>query len=176
MALLSFYWCGYQLVFDTLDIYVKASTDRKIEEGQYLPSQLTTIVVDLELPYTSNWQQFEKIEGEIWVDNVPHRFVERIYKDGKMIYHCLPDIDEMKLSDARSAVASISLDLESSNQGKSAKTPAVQLKKLVSECEEMNSHHTMFEDMAARPKQFIESLRPYSSYFLTIPTPPPDLN
>lgn len=176
MALLSFYWWGYQLVFDTIDVYVKASAERKIEKGQYLPSQLTTIVVDLELPYTSNWQQFERIEGEIWVDNVPHRFVERIYKDGKMIYHCLPDMNVMKLNDARSAVASISLDVESGSQGKSTKTQDVQLKKLVSECEEMNSHHTMFEDVVARPKQFIESLRPYTSSFLTIPTPPPDLN
>lgn len=174
MALLSFYWWGYQLVFDTIDIYVKASTARKIDKGEYQPSQLTTIVVDLELPYTSNWQQFEKIEGEIWVDNVPHRFVERIYRDGKMIYHCLPDIDGIKLNDARSAVASVSLDLEPGSHSNAAKIPIVQLKKIISECEEISSGTSFFADLSIRPRYFINASRNHAKVILTIQTPPPD--
>ncbi|MEY4627938.1 MAG: hypothetical protein RLZZ595_264 [Bacteroidota bacterium] len=124
LAVLAINWLGYDLIVSIIQSKENKSFYSKIEAGDFKRDNLYEIKVDLQLPYTTDWAEFEKIRGTIVVDGVVYNFVERKYENGFMIYKCLPNHRGTELQNARDYFQSLVYDMEKQDKKEDAPKPA----------------------------------------------------
>lgn len=124
LAVLAINWLGYDLIVSIIQSKDNKSFYSKIEAGDYKRDNLYEIKVDLQLPYATDWAEFEKIRGTIVVDGVVYNFVERKYENGFMIYKCLPNHRGTELQNARDYFQSLVYDMEKQDKKEDAPKPA----------------------------------------------------
>ena len=130
-GILVFNWLGYDLVVSVMNLRINHIAEANIEKGNYDQSQLIEIKVDLQLPYSIDWTDFEKVNGTVSYHGMVFNFVERKYENGQMIYRCLPNHRGTELQHARDYFYSLVYDME--NQEKkndSAPQHSTSVKKL----------------------------------------------
>lgn len=100
VGLLSFNWFGYKLVIG----YFQKQADRRLESridiNDYDESQLMEIKVALDMPYQTNWSEFERHYGEIEVGGNIYTYVKRKVEDGFLILKCIPNAAKQKINNA----------------------------------------------------------------------------
>jgi hypothetical protein len=101
MGLLLFNWCGYRLVVDWLQQNTEARIEAVIEGKTYDPDHLLEIAVATNLPYTSDWSEWERVSGSVEVSGLHYQYVERKMEKGNMLYRCLPNVEKQNLLAAR---------------------------------------------------------------------------
>ena len=112
LGILAFNWLGFDLVVAWMNVNVNRVAQASIDEGRFNPDQLIEIKVDLELPYTTDWTNFENIKGTVSYQGVVYNFVERKYEKGQMIYRCLPNHRGTELQNARDYFYTLAYDME----------------------------------------------------------------
>ncbi len=110
LFLLLFTAAGYRLLVNFLEYHAQENLQAVIEEKTYDPASLIELSVDLGLPYLGNWQTWESVEGIVTIEGTPYQYVERILKDGKMHYRCLPNSGMERLQSARDRFMQLSYD------------------------------------------------------------------
>lgn len=130
MLILSFNWLGYDLVFSFMNRHLRDDARTNIDLGRYDATKLKEIRVDLGLPYPTDWNEFEKVNGTVTVDGVVYEFVERKYEQGQMVYRCLPNLKGTELQQTRNAWLARSVDAESSDHSGSIPVNISLFKKL----------------------------------------------
>lgn len=105
-------WLSYEQLQS--DIKLEASLDKQ----QYNDADLITITVPLSLPYISNQQNFERINGEITVNGRILKYVKRKVSDGNLILLCLPDNDKMRIESAKDDFFKYANDLVQNSHSK----------------------------------------------------------
>ena len=118
IALFLFNLFGYRILFN----YEQQQSDRKLEalldKQDYNDADLITIKVPLSLPYVSNQQNFERIDGEITVSGKILKYVKRKVSEGNLVLLCLPDHDKMRIKSAKDDFFKFANDLVQNNQPK----------------------------------------------------------
>ena len=61
IMLLAINWYGYDVILHILSKNAGKTIAADFEQGNYRPEELLEIKVDLELPYSTDWESFEKI-------------------------------------------------------------------------------------------------------------------
>ena len=173
LIVLAINWLGYDLIVDIIQSRENKSFYSKIEAGDYKKDHLYEIKVDLQLPYATDWAEFEKIRGTIVVDGVVYNFVERKYENGFMIYKCLPNQRGTELQNARDYFQTLVYDMEKQEKKEDAPKPAAAKK--------LNIEITV---LALQSQQFISThlLTAFQSFvsadkldgFGSIPSQPPE--
>lgn len=130
IAILAFNWLGYDFVVAFMNARSNQLAETKIEEGNFDTQQLIEIKVDLALPYSTDWTDFEKIKGTISYQGVVYNFVERKYENGQMIYRCLPNHRGTELQNARDYFYTLAYDLEKQESKKDSAPKQVSVKKV----------------------------------------------
>lgn len=128
-TMLAFNWLGLDLVVSWMNVKVHRIAQTSIDEGTYNPKQLIEITVDLELPYTTDWNGFESIKGTLSYQGVVYNFVERKYEKGHMIYHCLPNQRGTELQNARDYFYSLAYDMEKQEKKQDSAPKQLSIKK-----------------------------------------------
>jgi hypothetical protein len=173
LTVLAINWLGYDLIVGIIQSTENKSFYSKIEAGEYKKDHLYEIKVDLQLPYATDWAEFEKIKGTVVVGGVVYNFVERKYENGFMIYKCLPNQRGTELQNARDYFQSLVYDLEKQEKKEDAPKSAAAKK--------LNIETTI---LALQSHQFLSTthLKAFYSFlsadrldgFGSIPSQPPE--
>ena len=173
LAVLAINWLGYDLIVGIIQSKADKTFYSKIEAGDYQKDHLYEIKVDLQLPYATDWAEFEKIRGTIVVDGVVYNFVETKYENGFMIYKCLPNHRGTELQNARDYFQSLVYDMEKQDKKEDAPKPSA-AKKLNIETTvlALQAHQFISTNHATAYHNFVSAAR--LDGFGSIPTQPPD--
>ena len=118
IALFLFNLFGYRILFNyeqqQSDKHLEASLDKQ----QYNDADLIAITVPLSLPYVSNQQNFERINGEITVNGRILKYVKRKISNGNLVLLCLPDNDKMRIESAKDEFFKYANDLVQNSHSK----------------------------------------------------------
>lgn len=129
LLVLAFNWLGYELVARLLISNQRAVAQRDIDNRRYDARRLVEIRVDLGLPYGTDWEAFEAVEGVVTYQGTVYNFVERKFEKGQMVYRCLPNQRGTELQNAREYFQSLVFDLDSRDGTEQAPKPMPSVKK-----------------------------------------------
>lgn len=118
IAIFLFNLFGYRLLFN----YAQQQSDIKLEasldKNDFNEAELITLKVPLSLPYLTNQQNFERVDGEITVDGKIYKYVKRKITDGNLVLLCLPDHNKMRIESAKDEFFKYANDLVQNNNSK----------------------------------------------------------
>jgi hypothetical protein len=176
LSVLLFTAAGYRLLVNFLEHSARENLQAVIEEKTYDPEHLIELSVNLNLPYMSDWHEWEAVEGMVTIEGIPYQYVERILKGGKMTYRCLPNGGMQQALSARDRFMQLSFDFTHPSGQKSPLQTGISIKPPLPElyCLDLFSlnppvdaeflHHTLQQPFCA-----------FSNIILSVPTPPPDI-
>lgn len=118
LGILFFNWFGYRLLADILQQHADIKLEARLDQNDYDESQLFEMRVMLNLPYQTNWADFERVDGEIEIDGIHYKYVKRKVQDGQLVLLCLPNEAKMRLQTARDDFFKLVNDLQHPSQNK----------------------------------------------------------
>jgi hypothetical protein len=124
---------GYRLVFRQLENKVGTQMMAKIDRSEYDDKDLIEVKVPVNLPYQTNWQEFERYDGEIQIAGVHYSYVKRKLQNDTLILMCIPNTDKMKLFNARETFFSLVNDMQQTESGKNLPLPVKPVKIFMAE-------------------------------------------
>lgn len=122
LGILFFNWFGYRLLSDFLQQQANTQLEAQLDNNSYDESQLIEMRVTLNLPYQTNWSEFERVDGEIEIDGILYKYVKRKVENGQLVLLCLPNEAKMRLQTARDDFFKLVNDLQQSTQNKKSNT------------------------------------------------------
>jgi len=113
LTVLLFNWFGYRLVIAVMESRADQQLEAQFDENKYDESQLISIKIPVRyLPYFSNSNSFERIDGQIEIKGIQYKYVKRrIYNDSLEML-CLPNHMAMKLQTTQNEFFKFSNDLQ----------------------------------------------------------------
>lgn len=118
MWLILFNLAGYRLFFHYIQNRADAQYESALDQNDYDHSEMITVKVDLDMPYLPENTNFERVDGEITVDGVVYKYVQRKIHNGQLVLVCVPDKKKTKLRSARDEYFSIANNLVSHSNAK----------------------------------------------------------
>jgi len=85
-----------------LEHQASVSLQQKLDHDQYNNNNLVEIKVPVNLPYLSNWSNFEKYQGETEINGVLYKYVKRKLVNDTLILLCIPNQTKNELRTAQS--------------------------------------------------------------------------
>lgn len=129
-----FYSGGYRLVFDRLEAQTGDRMITRIDADAYDERDLIEVRVPVNLPYQANWPEFERYNGEVYMDGVHYNYVKRKMHNDTLILLCLPNQEKTHLLNARETFFSLVNDLQQDVPVKQAPAPVKFAKFVQTEC------------------------------------------
>lgn len=119
LGLFLFNLLGYRWVYSYLENASDKSVEQSLDRHTYSESELVLVMIPMNhLPYYSNSNQYEPVEGKIESNGVLYHFVKRrVYHDSLELW-CLPDQKTMELQTAKNDFFKLVNDLEHAGQQK----------------------------------------------------------
>ena len=125
LILFSFNSFGYRLLFD----YMQAKTDKKLEarldNHSYDDSQLMELKIPVNVAYQTSWTSYQRCDGEITINGVMYKYVERKLANDTLYLKCIPNSGKMRLEAAKNNFFKISNDLTNDNHSKKSDSKSV---------------------------------------------------
>jgi hypothetical protein len=115
---MAFNWFGYQGLSCYLQHRADQSLQTLIDNGNYNNQALIELSVAVNLPYATDMLGWEKFEGEIEIDGVHYRCVQRKLENGRMYVRCLPNAEKQNVLNARDAYFKLAYSINQHAQNK----------------------------------------------------------
>lgn len=109
---------GYRIWFYYQQFQLDKSLKASLDKDEYNETELITIKISLSLPYQTDRNEFERVDGEIKVDGKIYKYVKRKVHNGELILLCIPDHGKMQLETARNDFFKCTNDLVQNNSSK----------------------------------------------------------
>ncbi|HTN08639.1 hypothetical protein [Agriterribacter sp.] len=103
---------GYSTLLQYWEVQQNAKLEVQLDQRQYDEKDLVEIKIPIHLPYHSNWNDFERYDGEIDIDGVHYKYVKRKIFNDSLVLLCIPNHIKIKISTARDAFFSLVNDLQ----------------------------------------------------------------
>jgi hypothetical protein len=133
LTLLLFNWVGYRLVTSLLQQQADIELQSTVEQNRYNNEDLVEIRVPLNLPYQTDWKEFQSYDGKIQVDGVDYRYVKRKVEKGQLVLLCIPNHSKTHLTTARDRFFMLVNDLQHNGHSKTDSKQAHTVKSPVTE-------------------------------------------
>lgn len=162
---------GYPVLFDFLQRRSGAKLTWRIDKNDFDESQLIELKVPLDMPYTTTWSEYERLEGEITINGQHHNFVKRKVSGDTLYLLCIPNIQKDKLVVSEKEYGKNVNDFDGSEKNETAKKENIQLQYLD------NLQEYLFASIDAannKPTSFINTITP--QFYLDNPGKPPQIN
>ena len=174
LTILLFNWFGYRLVMDYVQHKADTHFEIKLDNKEYDESVLIEVRVPVTLPYQTDWKEFERVSGEININGMHYKYVERKLEAGEMIYKCIPDTDKAKLLNARENFFKLVNDLQTQPDKKS-NNPSPHSYKTFSfdYCDKLTNWNFHALELQSTSR-FIHATRPLLTMVIPAPVQPPD--
>ncbi len=112
--------------------------EARLDVNDYNEASLIELKVPLDLPYQTDWKDFERYDGEVTVDGQHYKYVKRKVQDGMLIVKCIPNENKHRIESARDQFFQLANDLQSNDGAKKSGTPKHStIKNNITECEEI---------------------------------------
>ena len=92
---------GYRIIAFVLEQRAGRVAEARFDKNDYDESQLLEINIPFKLPDTTEWKDFERINGEIEVNGKYYKYVKRKVITDSLVLLCLPDYEKSRLESAR---------------------------------------------------------------------------
>ncbi|HYF32620.1 MAG TPA: hypothetical protein VD993_15955 [Chitinophagaceae bacterium] len=127
IALLVFNWYGYRVLMNYLEDKATTQLQVKLDKQQYDESSLITIRIPLNMPYITDWDDFESHYGETEIDGVHYKYVKRKVERGELVLLCIPNAEKTMISDAKDNFFKLVNDLQQPTGKKDSKGHTVKI-------------------------------------------------
>ncbi len=100
ISLLSIYLfnlAGYTLLFQYLEYRSDKKLLANIEDARFSEQELMEIKVPLHLPYSTDWKDYERYDGEIEIGGIHYNYVKRKLSGDTLFLLCLPNTGKTEL-------------------------------------------------------------------------------
>ncbi|MCY7309695.1 MAG: hypothetical protein LH619_02855 [Chitinophagaceae bacterium] len=137
LLILVFNWFGYRFVMNWIQQKADTKLEAKFDSNDYNEAALIEMKVPLDLPYQTDWKDFERCDGEITVDGQHYKYVKRKVQDGMLVVKCIANENKHRIESARDQFFQLANDLQSTDGAKKSDTPKHSVtKNNITECEE----------------------------------------
>ena len=167
---------GYHFVFDQLEIGSHRSMVDRLDGRNYRPEELIEIRVPVPLPYQSNGQAFERVDGDIDIDGIHYNYVSRKMVNDTLILLVIPNHVKTRIRHARETFFALVNDMQDhASKGRDASLPAAAKKPFSCEAAELPVVPCWPGPEDPARSLIVCHLAGYLSLSLSVPEPPPDL-
>ena len=112
--------------------------EAQLDINNYNEASLIELKVSLDLPYQTDWKDFERYDGEVTVDGQHYKYVKRKVQDGMLIVKCIPNENKHRIESARDQFFQLANDLQKNDGAKKSDAPKHStIKNNITECEEL---------------------------------------
>jgi hypothetical protein len=91
LLILLFNAVGYRLLLHYWEGRANEQLIARLDEKAYNEADLIELSAPLNLPWFTNWQHFERCDGQITINGTVYNYVARKYVNNVMIYKCIPN-------------------------------------------------------------------------------------
>ena len=173
LLILSFNWVGYRLLSNYLERYADARMEASLDNNNYNEKDLVEIRIPLQLPYQTNWTDFQRYDGEVEINGIHYKYVKRKISDGQLVLLCLPNHTKTHLENSKENFFRLVNDLQHPGHEKSNNTNT-SFKSFVTEYWEPQNEWTIASLLPANDNHTNFSFSFYQSLDVTAPAQPPD--
>ena len=103
---------GYRALLQYWEVQENTKLEVRLDQQQYDERDLVEVKIPIHLPYHSNWNDFERYDGEIDIDGVHYKYVKRKIFNDSLVLLCIPNEIKTKISTARDEFFSLVNDLQ----------------------------------------------------------------
>lgn len=171
LSVFLFNLAGYQLVIGYLQQEQDARLAAQLDLQEYSNEELISIKTPLALPYYTNSEKYERVDGTIEMDGIEYRYVKRRVFNDSLELLCLPNWGKEQLQSAKLEFFKLSNDWKSAQDGK--KSPAMPKPALPEFCE-LISFYTCTSVAAARQSYGMLPAPALPSRCMRVQEQPPD--
>lgn len=114
--LLAFNWYGYRLLTSYLQHEASAQLQSKLDNNDYNQASLIEVRVPLNMPYITDWDDFETYEGETQINGIHYKYVKRKVENGELVLLCIPNQQKTQLQAAQQDFFKLVNDLQSNKK------------------------------------------------------------
>jgi len=172
LAVFTFNIAGYQLVFNYLSHTNDRSLELALDAANYRDEELVIIKQPTNLPYYSNSNEFQRIDGEVMIDGIKYKYVKcRVY-NGNLEMLCIPNRGKMQIEQSKNEYAKGANDFQ---QGSTEKKDGSQksYQKSISEYEEQSLITIdCGSQLISTFYVLVQSVFEENHYFTTVEQPP----
>jgi hypothetical protein len=123
MSVMLFNLGGYRWIMNWMEQKADTRLEARLDNNEYDESSLIEIKVPLDLPYQTDWKNFERCDGAIEINNVHYKYVKRKIAGGFMILKCIPNETRQQLVNARDYFFQLVNDLQQTKPAKKSTAP-----------------------------------------------------
>ena len=173
LSIFTFNIAGYQLIYNYLESRSDAALEQQLDEKSYNESDLISIKQATNLPYYTNNEIFQRIDGEVEMDGIKYKYVKsRIYNDSLEML-CIPHNAKMKIEQSRNDYAQGAHDFQQNGTQKKSGSKTDSFQKNISEYEE----HTLLSfncdnKLIKNNSVLVNSVFEKTLFFTTVEQPP----
>jgi len=146
----------------------------RLDKNEYNEQELITFSIPLNLPYQTNWKDFERFDGEVEIEGVTYKYVKRKVLDGKLLVLCIPNNIKMNLQTSRDDFFKLVNDLQQPGNGKKSETNQKGFKNFSTEYWQSNSDWKCIAACPGLINTFLPRDIPLYPGYITICEQPPD--
>jgi hypothetical protein len=77
----------------------------RIDAGNYDRNSLIILKLPICLPYYNDWLEYERVDGEIFIDGTHYTYVEKKVSKDTLFLACLPNTTKTELSNSQNEYA-----------------------------------------------------------------------
>lgn len=122
LGILLFNWGGYRFYTDYIEHKADTKLEASLDEHNYNESDLVSIKVAANLPYYTNNENYERVNGEIDINGIHYKYVKRRMYNDSVELLCIPNIAKTGLENARNDFYRLANDLVSNNSSSKKST------------------------------------------------------
>lgn len=166
---------GYRILLHYWQQQGTVALQAKLDREQYDPENLLEIKIPLNLPYHSNWTEFERFDGEVTVSGTHYRYVMRKIYNDSLVLLCIPNEIKNKVQAVQDQFAGLVTDLQKSpEQQKSKESNSFSPFKFAGDYIFQQTSYRSPALAALLPIYGAELVTPVISFALSCPWHPPD--
>lgn len=88
---------GYKAIFSYLEKEADSRIEAKISNIDELDKRLITVKIPINLPYHTDWSEFESVDGEMTFKNKTYKYVKRKVLRDTLILLCIDHTEKSQL-------------------------------------------------------------------------------
>ncbi|HVZ98324.1 MAG TPA: hypothetical protein VG847_15680, partial [Chitinophagaceae bacterium] len=115
---------------------ISKELDQRLDNNDYSESQLTELKIPINLPYQTNWSEYQRCKGEIELNGMIYNYVKRKVVNDTLYLMCIPNVQRTHLETAKNEFFRLSNDLMQNNGSKKSDNSKVSFKSLQGDYDE----------------------------------------
>ncbi len=127
---------GYRLVVEYMQQRVSSQLDARLDNNEYSESQLIELKLPINLPYQTNWSDYQRCNGEIQLNGMIYTYVKRKVANDTLYLMCIPNVQKTHWETAKNEFFQLSNGLMQNSGSKKSDNSKISFKSLQGDYDE----------------------------------------